>query len=98
MAARDIFFYVLAESALDIGDRVGRIFERTQPALMQNRSNDLVDHGVPQLLLACEMMEERALGGSRRFHNVVQAAALESVLVNLLKRTSRDLSQRGCRC
>src|SRR5207302_9162856 len=66
-------------------DRVDGIGHRIEPALLQARLDQLFQHGVTQVVLAFKVVKERALRCAGSAYDVIQTAALESVLVELVE-------------
>src|SRR5713101_3773944 len=97
-SAPNVLFDESPEETFHVRDWVRRIRQRIKPTLLQNRRNDLVHHGVTQLLLAREVMKQRTLSGPCHFDDVIEATTLETVFVELRKCGSRNLPSRGLRC
>src|SRR5438270_8002221 len=97
MPAIDVLFNVLAEGPLELGNRIRRIDHRIQPAMCSDRADDLIHHGITQLLLPGEMMKERSLGGASCFDNMIQTATLKAILVELRERRQENLLPGGFR-
>ena len=66
--------------------------------MLQDGSDNLLEHGVTQLLLALgEVMEERALGCAGMRNYAVEAAALKAMAIELGEGGLEDLATGGFR-
>ena len=75
----------LPKNPLQIANRVVGASERIRPARFQPRLNDLPGHGIPEIILVFEMMEERTLGRPGVVDNPVDAPGLKAGSVKLGK-------------
>jgi hemerythrin superfamily protein len=83
VARFDVLAHVAAKRLLQLGDRILAGSDGLEPALQQERADDVVDDGVAERLLGLEVMEDGALGGAGGLNDAVETAALKAVLVEL---------------
>ena len=83
---------------LEIFNRVHRIGHRLHPVLIDFLADDLVDHGVTELVFALKVMEQGALGYPGFLHDLVDAHPLKSVHMDFFHGDLEDFSSGffGC--
>ena len=85
LALGDFLFHGLTEEPLQITDGIDRFRQGTKPGLLHPGMDQLIHHGITELIFVLEMVKERAFGRAGRVDDLVQAPALKSVAMEFLK-------------
>src|SRR5207245_2770295 len=82
------------EGAQDLRQWIGGVLHGVEPACKQQRPDQLVEDSVAEGLLRLEMVKQRSLSGPGRLDDVVEAAALQAIGVELAEGCLQELAAR----